>query len=105
MEKKEKKIANKPKNPMWKREKKKKRKKDEEDQTRPSVKGKRKEEEEEEEEEEDQCERKKKKKKPVWKENSSNPVKKKIKSCGCCSNRGSLSVCLITKMPLETENT
>ena len=29
--------------------------------------------------------------------------KKKVKCCGCCSDRESLNVCLITKMSLETE--
>ena len=72
---------------------------DEEDQTRPSVKGKRKKE-----EEEDQCERKKKKRRRrPPKPTKPSTKKKKIKTCGCYSDRRSLSVCLITKMPLKIE--
>ena len=29
--------------------------------------------------------------------------KKKIKSCGCCSNNGSYCVCLITEIPSKTK--
>ena len=56
--------------------------------------------------------KKRRRRRPVWKENSPNPVnkkqktkKKKVKSCSRCSDSGSLRVCLITKMLLETKNT
>ena len=78
----------KPKNPMWKKKKK---------WRRPY---------------QTQRERKKKKKEEEEEDhpNSSNLVKKKkkkgrVKSCGCCSDHRSLYVCLIIKIPLETENT
>ena len=71
---------------------------DEEDQTRPSMKGKRKKE-----EEEDQCERKKKRRRRPKLTESSEEKKKKGQSCGQPLTNGSLSVCVIIKMPLETE--
>ena len=71
------------------KEEKRKEKEDEEDQTRPdqtrpSVKGK---------------EKKKKKKTKLTKSSE----KKKVKNYGWLLTSGSLSVCLITKMPLETK--
>ena len=59
----------------------------------------------------EKIERKKKKKKKEKKEEEANvkgkfterSEKKKVKCCGCCSDRESINVCLITKMSLETE--
>ena len=86
--KKEKKMQPNPKTQCEKerKEEKRKEKEDEEDQTRPDLVWKEK--------------KKRRRRKP----NSPNPVKKKkVKNYGWLLTSGSLSVCLITKMPLETK--